>query len=297
MKSQTGLDRNPKGQIKTRQQSNYETAYACPEPGYGMPDHKIGEAGLCGKRILTIGCGIGSDVWYLAGTNEVVGIDYASSASEVARLHQLRIVDCDLNANPVLPFADSSFDIVVIKDILEHLLDPLAVLQQTGRVLKDGGYAVISVPNHFYWPFRLRYLLGGNLLDARHRSHYDEWDYMHIRFFSYGGFRRFLTTAGFQPIRWFWDFGNLAHYREPDMWFEPQLWKQRTGRPLSRRGRLGLYVLRPAWRAFNVIFPRSLRRALVSVSPGLLCAGFYVHAVKQSSRAEELVLAENRWEA
>jgi hypothetical protein len=99
---------------------------------------------------------------------------------------------------------------------------------------------------------------------------------MHIRFFTYSGFRRFLRTAGFGAEKWFWDFGNLAHYHQPEMWFEPQEWKKKHGLALSRKGKLGFYVLRPMWVVFNTLFPRKVRSAVVSVAPGLFCSGFYV---------------------
>ncbi|GIV88349.1 MAG: hypothetical protein KatS3mg055_0867 [Chloroflexus sp.] len=40
----------------------------------------------------------------------------------------------------------------------------MAIIQEVIRVLKDDGYVVISVPNHFYLPMRLRVLLGKGLL-------------------------------------------------------------------------------------------------------------------------------------
>ena len=190
----------------------------------------------------------------------------------------------DLNLSPVLPFGDQSFDIVICKDILEHVLEPMVVLQEVRRVLKDNGYVVISVPNHFYLPMRLRILLGKGLIwksiGSDHSLEYDEWNYMHIRFFTYGGFRRFLRAAGFRPEKWFWDFGNLAHYNNPDMWLEPQLWKKAHGKPISHRGKLGLYLIRPLWKVFNLLFPRPIRARVVSLAPGLLCAGFYVRVQK-----------------
>jgi hypothetical protein len=127
---------------------------------------------------------------------------------------------------------------------------------------------------------RLGHLVGRGLIVrwrwADHGELFDEWDYMHVRFFTYAGFRRFLRRAGFVPEKWFWDFGTLAHYFSPDMWFEPQLWKRAHGVPLSARGRFGLAVLLPAWRLLNIVFPRAVRSALVAVAPGLLSAGFYV---------------------
>lgn len=268
--------------VSTDQQRNYENAYAAVNGEYGMPDRKIvdGCAQICGKRILTLGCGAAQDVWYLATHNEVYGLDYANSGLDIARRHGITVLSGDLNSDPLLPFANESFDIVICKDILEHLLDPLTVMKEVRRVLRDGGYVVVSVPNHFCLPMRLRMLAGRGIvyqsLIENHRREYDEWNYMHVRFFTYSGFRRFLSVAGFVPEKWSWDFGNLAHYHQPEMWLEPQQWKRAQSLPLSRKGKIGLYVLRPMWALLNMVFPRKLRSAIVALAPGLLCSGFYV---------------------
>lgn len=272
----------------THQRHQYEHAYRNTDDEYGFPDRKISDGLIFrGKRILSIGSGTGNDLWYLAKENLVVGLDYASSGLKVGSRRGVRGVYGDLNASPILPFKNHSFDVVVCKDILEHLMEPLVNLQEVRRILKDDGYAIISVPNHFYLPLRLRILFGKGLIwksiGSDHSREYDEWNYMHIRFFTYKGFRRLLKAAGFRAEKWFWDFGNLAHYNNPDMWLEPQLWKRKTGRPISRLGKVGLFLIRPLWKLFNLLFPRPLRSAIVSLSPGLLCAGFYVRVRKNEN--------------
>lgn len=269
----------------THQQRFYEAAYNDAVVGNGFPDpHITGGRQLKDQRILTLGGGTANDLWDLARENVVVNADYAASGLEIGRRFGVQGVLTNLNLSPTLPFPDGSFDLVVCKDILEHVLEPLAVLNEARRVLRDNGAIVISVPNHFYWPMRLRVLLGKGILWrgllTDHGAGYHEWDYMHIRFFTYKGFRAFLETGGLKPVRFFWDFGNLAYYYNPDRWFAPQLRKRASGEPLSRRAKLGLYVLRPLWRIFNVIFPKPVRSAIVSLAPGLLCGGFYVRCVK-----------------
>lgn len=269
----------------THQQRFYEAAYNEAAVGDGFPDPHITDGGRPRQqRILTLGGGTGNDLWDLARENTVVNADYAASGLEVGRRFGIQGVLANLNLSPTLPFPDQSFDLVVCKDILEHILEPLAVLKEAKRVLRENGTIVISVPNHFYWPMRVRLFLGKGILWrgllTDHGASYHEWDYMHIRFFTYKGFREFLETAGLKPVRFFWDFGNLAYYYNPDRWFEPQLRKRAGGERLSRRAKFGLYFLRPLWRIFNVIFPRPLRSAIVSLAPGLLCGGFYVRCVK-----------------
>lgn len=46
-----------------------------------------------------------------------------------------------------LPFEDGVFETVVITETLEHLINPRKGLEEIHRVLKDGGKALISVPN------------------------------------------------------------------------------------------------------------------------------------------------------
>ena len=51
-----------------------------------------------------------------------------------------------------IPLASSSVDAIVATDILEHLDDDLAALEEFRRILKPGGQAVITVPAfQFLW--------------------------------------------------------------------------------------------------------------------------------------------------
>jgi len=46
-----------------------------------------------------------------------------------------------------LPFADNSVDILISSEVVEHLPDPLPALREMQRVLKTGGYAMVTTPN------------------------------------------------------------------------------------------------------------------------------------------------------
>jgi SAM-dependent methyltransferase len=272
--------------VATHQQRSYEAAYQAAANSIAVPDMKItGDTLPVQKRILTLGGGIANGLWHLAQENLVVNADYALPGLQVGRQFGVHGVSANLNTSAALPFADRTFDLVVCSDILEHLIEPLIVLKEAIRVLRDDGVVVISVPNHFYWPMRFRLLLGKGIiwrgLLSDHGKNYREWDYMHIRFFTYKGFRQFLEAAGLEPLRFYWDFGNLAHYWNPDMHLAPQLRKRAEGKSLSKKAKFGIYVIRPLWWVFNIVFPRRLRSAIVSLLPGLLCGGFYVRCRKR----------------
>jgi SAM-dependent methyltransferase len=46
-----------------------------------------------------------------------------------------------------LPFRDSSFDAIVMSQVLEHMWEPETLLKEVSRVLSDGGSVLVLVPN------------------------------------------------------------------------------------------------------------------------------------------------------
>lgn len=111
-----------------------------------------------GLRILDLGCRDGAlSSAYLDG-NSIVGVDVDRTALARAEKRGLATTWADLD-DP-LPFADASFDVVVVAEVLEHLRLPERMLDEARRVLRPGGLLVGSVPNCFRLKTRLRFLIG-----------------------------------------------------------------------------------------------------------------------------------------
>jgi SAM-dependent methyltransferase len=114
------------------------------------------------ERYLDIGCGNGSFSVLLRDAlraNEVYGIEIVEKAAEEARKLGLCCVQLDIDKER-LPFGDSFFDAVFAGNIIEHLLNPERLLEETRRVLKPGGRLLLTTDNLGSWHSRLHLLLG-----------------------------------------------------------------------------------------------------------------------------------------
>lgn len=56
----------------------------------------------------------------------------------------------DLNAHPVLPFSDDTFDIVINTVSVDYLTKPVEVFSEVGRVLKPGGLFLVIFSNRMF---------------------------------------------------------------------------------------------------------------------------------------------------
>lgn len=138
-------------------------------------------------NILDVGCGNGLFGSYFCDVaSSITGVDASEHALQCAKdrgyQNTYKISDFCTDS---LDFPDNSFDFIMCKDVLEHLLDPLHLLLEMKRVLKKGGYLFINVPNHFPLFYRLKFLFTNNIDTQNFFSDSNDWDFPHIRFFKY----------------------------------------------------------------------------------------------------------------
>jgi len=125
-----------------------------------------------GARMLDVGCGTG---WLAEHFDDYTGIDGSPDAVAAAAAKGREIVLGDV-AEP-LPFPDADFDGVVLKDLLEHVADPVALVAEVHRVLRPGGRVFASSPDAQRWVWD---------------------DYTHRRPFTRRSFRLLFRDGGFE---------------------------------------------------------------------------------------------------
>ena len=103
-----------------------------------------------GQRVLEVGCGLGNFTPFLLDRELVVATDLsaeycATVAARFPNVPNLVVRSHDITADPA-PLIEYSFDTVICLNVLEHIADDLAALQNIHRVLIPGGVLILLVP-------------------------------------------------------------------------------------------------------------------------------------------------------
>jgi len=145
-------------------------------------------------RLLEIGPGSGAMTAEFSKLGyEVTVVESDPRFAEMAGQHTRRVFCQDVEA---LDWSQlSSYDMVVLADILEHLRDPQKVLQHCVDHLAPGGRVVITLPNAAHWSVRLELVLGR--FSYRPRGILDQ---SHLRFFTQGSAEVMIRSAGLRIL-------------------------------------------------------------------------------------------------
>ena len=112
------------------------------------------------------------------------------------------------------PVDAGTFDVAASFEVIEHLMDPAALIRSMHQALRPGGYAALTTPYHG---------LVKNLAIAvkgfdKHYSVTGD----HIRFFSDNALRRMFTSNGFDVV-------EVRHFgRAPLLWAGSFVWARKT---------------------------------------------------------------------
>jgi SAM-dependent methyltransferase len=93
--------------------------------------------------ILNVGCGTGGTIRMLESFGQVLNVDVSDEAIALSRSHGFQ---AEKVTDHRLPYPDGSIDVVAALDVLEHIEDDQAALQEWARVLRPGGFVLLTVP-------------------------------------------------------------------------------------------------------------------------------------------------------
>jgi ubiquinone/menaquinone biosynthesis C-methylase UbiE len=102
--------------------------------------------GKRGTRLLEIGSGMGHLVGQLEDTFTTYGLDLNHWAVKQSKA-VINKTNLETASAQELPFTDNSFNVVIIKHIVEHLPNPQRAINEIGRVTEKGGTLILATPN------------------------------------------------------------------------------------------------------------------------------------------------------
>jgi methionine biosynthesis protein MetW len=145
------------------------------------------------RRILDLGCASGALGAALKARQdcEVVGIEADAGYARDAETRLDRVICADLDSYD----EDlGRFDCVIAADVLEHLVDPWAVLARWAAALEPGCRAVVSLPNARHWEVFRELGLRGSFP----RRSAGIFDATHLRWFALADVYGLCTEAGLE---------------------------------------------------------------------------------------------------
>ncbi len=147
------------------------------------------------SRILDVGCGEGITLQSFCSAHDCYGIDVSEVQLAKARDKGIKTWRLDMERER-FPFEDGSFDVVICSETIEHLLDIDNLFGEINRVLRRGGFFVLTFPNinqPVSWVMQVVFDLPP-LYSARYKS-------PHVRDFTLRLVRHILTGFGFGILR------------------------------------------------------------------------------------------------
>lgn len=121
-------------------------------------------------KLLDVGCGPGYFLSYLQDNGvDAKGLEVTPDLVKYCQKRGLNVESHDLAEE-----IDGTYDVIVMFDVLEHLYDPIDLLEKARNKLKPGGYLVLYTPNIHSLSFELMGAAENVLLPFEHVCFYDK---------------------------------------------------------------------------------------------------------------------------
>lgn len=152
-----------------------------------------------GSKVIDIGAGQGRHSYEMFRRGaDVIAFDQSESdMADVGEMFDAMMAEGQVPASAKaraevgdalrLPYADDSFDVVLMSEILEHIPTDDAAISEMARILKPGGLAAVTVPR--YWPEKVCWALS---------DEYHEVEGGHVRIYKASELARKLRARGLE---------------------------------------------------------------------------------------------------
>lgn len=160
---------------------------------------------LSGLKVLEVGSGRGVDSVKLAELGaEVCMVDYSMLSfhlsTDLAQKRNVRVKPILADAAS-LPFIDASFDLVFSQGVMEHG-DNLKLLTEQARVIKQGGYVIIDVPQVYSF----------QAINKAIQVKLGRWPYGEEKSYSKKAVEQMLRQVGLTPVYAYgWELLPMMH--------------------------------------------------------------------------------------
>lgn len=168
-------------------------------------------------KLVDLGCMDGNFTKELGkriGTTELYGVDIVEGYIQQADRNGVKVYLADLN--DLLPIDGEAFDVVHGSEVIEHICKTDTFVREIYRILRPGGYAVISTPNLAALHHIFSLILGlqpigadvsdeihhvGNPLSPYHGIRREANPPQHLRLFTSGSLKELFEYHGFKVER------------------------------------------------------------------------------------------------
>jgi SAM-dependent methyltransferase len=168
-------------------------------------------------KLIDLGCDDGDITMRIAKklqSKDITGIDIIEDELNKAKEKNIKTYKMDLNNK--LEFKDESYDVINANQVIEHIADVDLFVSEVKRILKKGGYAIISTENASSWCNIFASLMGWQIFSLTNFSKYrngignpfslnsdskgySSWN--HVRIWNIRGLKDYFELLGFEVIK------------------------------------------------------------------------------------------------